>query len=174
MPLCSNPLSPLIRIILMRQSRLHQERKRLVMTTALLQTWFYSLDSPCVTPHKSTSSMASSSCLACILIFPLLFFLFSPPTPTPRKKHSACSFLRVFAHEDHALLSFYIFLFLSHTKQRKSIIYRISIFHTAPSGPSGLQKLQGCDRWLSSTLCPAGSVRFYSWRLRLLYSCSSK
>lgn len=119
----------------MRQSRLHQQRKRLIMTTALLQTWFYSLDSACVTPHKSTSSMASS-------VVSLVFY------SAPRKKRSACpssntSFLRVFTREDHALRSFYIFLFLSHTKQRESIIYRVSIVHTAPSGLSVLQKLQG-------------------------------
>lgn len=71
--------------------------------------------------------------------------VFSPPTPTPRRKHSLlCSGsllmkIMLFSH-------FYIFLFLSHTKQKKSIIYRLSRFNTAPSGPLRAPQVhQSCE-----------------------------
>lgn len=127
----------------MRQSRLHQERKRFVRTTALLQTWFYSLDSRSVTPHKSTPSMASSSCLARILICPLLCLA---PHPHPQEEAfrlflQHTSFLR--ASEDHALLSCLHFLIFITYKTEK--VHYVQEFY-----------LQHCT---FRSLCPANAAK---------------
>lgn len=164
----------------------NETKQASVRTTALLHTSVYSRGLLMCNTTQIYISMAflTSKVLLGYCNMSLVFISqVCPPsstrtsTPPPPRKNSVCKgkmFLQSTSlgalYGDHALalISKVHFLpFLSHTKQKKSIIYMISFFNSATVVPQMLQSCLLLGLGPDVAFCLVESIFIYSWFLAL-------